>query len=258
MIATPRSRSRVIVAKSSRTSASASAAVGSSITSTRASVDNAFDNNAFAISTSCCSPTRSDPTARFGSRSTPSSASWALAAAAIRRVSTVRRRVRGSRPRKMFSATDRPGTRSSSWWIIAMPAACASAGPRNRHGRPATVMLPSWSVITPARTFISVDLPAPFSPSSARTSPARTDSSASSQASTPPNRFVMPLMETSAPALSGTSPASVPPLHEIDYSRGVNVGNITPGVQALSGYGGDPHPGSGAAPMGPEPRSRHG
>src|SRR5438067_1805072 len=40
--------------------------------------------------------------------------------------------------------------------------------------------------------FISVDLPAPFSPSSACTSPGRSSKSTRSSATTPGNRFVMP------------------------------------------------------------------
>src|SRR3989442_3102675 len=50
--------------------------------------------------------------------------------------------------------------------------------------------------------FISVDLPAPFSPSSACTSPSRRSKSTWSLARTPGNRFVMPLSSSAAGASS--------------------------------------------------------
>src|SRR3954470_10492779 len=51
--------------------------------------------------------------------------------------------------------------------------------------------------------FISVDLPAPFSPSSACTSPGRSSKSTRSLARTPGNRFVIPLSSSAAGASIG-------------------------------------------------------
>src|SRR5947208_13336568 len=50
----------------------------------------------------------------------------------------------------------------------------------------------------PVRTFESVDLPAPFSPSSACTSPSAASKSTWSFATTPGNRFVIPRSSTAA------------------------------------------------------------
>ena len=81
--------------------------------------------------------------------------------------------VRGAWPRKMFSATVSSGNSSSSWWTVAMPAACASRGlseARPARRRCGSCRSSGWHA---RRTMIliSVDLPAPFSPSSAWTSP---------------------------------------------------------------------------------------
>src|SRR4051812_49924352 len=61
-----------------------------------------------------------------------------------------------------------------------MPTSC----PSNR-------IRPLSAVWVPATHFTSVDLPAPLSPTSAITSPARTSKSTSSSACTEPNVFVM-------------------------------------------------------------------
>ena len=49
--------------------------------------------------------------------------------------------MRGSRPRKMLSATVSSGTRLSSWWMMAMPAASAWRTLAKRTGRPSTSSL---------------------------------------------------------------------------------------------------------------------
>src|SRR2546427_292590 len=66
-----------------------------------------------------------------------------------------------------------------------MPSACASRGDASRTGRPSSDTSPSSGCSAPVRILTSVDLPAPFSPSNACTSPrARPKSTASS--ATPP------------------------------------------------------------------------
>ncbi len=80
------------------TSRSAIALVGSSSRSTRAPV-----LVAFTISTIWRRPTGSEPMRAPGSMSTPNSASMRLASFAIRRRSSSPKRLRSSRPTKMFS-----------------------------------------------------------------------------------------------------------------------------------------------------------
>ena len=52
-----------------------------------------------------------------------------------------------------------------------MPCAMASAGEEKLTSSPSTSMVPSSGFCTPYRIFISVDLPAPFSPTRACTVP---------------------------------------------------------------------------------------
>jgi hypothetical protein len=86
----------------------------------------------------------------------------------------------------MLSATERSGMSDSSWKMQAMPLAWAAAGDANDTGLPSSSMLPSSGVTTPAMILINVDLPAPFSPSTAWMRPASITSSASCSARTPP------------------------------------------------------------------------
>jgi len=83
----------------------------------------------------------------------------------------------GSRPRKTFSAMVRSGSSRISWWISPIPAVSASAGDWGAYGAPRQVMVPLVGRMAPAMMFDRVDLPAPFSPSSATTSPGRTSRS---------------------------------------------------------------------------------
>src|SRR5580698_9380493 len=80
---------------------------------------------------------------------------------------------------------------------MAMPIAAASAGVRRQTSRPCHRMEPASGCSMPATIFISVDLPAPFSPNSRWTSPASTERLASRRAVTPPNRFWIPLRSRS-------------------------------------------------------------
>src|SRR5581483_6899270 len=71
----------------------------------------------------------------------------------------------------MLSATLRCGNRSSSWKMIPTPRRCASSGFAKRTASPRQNRAPESGLTTPAMIFPSVLLPAPFSPTSACTSP---------------------------------------------------------------------------------------
>src|SRR5918997_3080941 len=67
-----------------------------------------------------------------------------------------------------------------------MPRSCACCGERTSSGSPSKVAVPASPRCTPVMILISVDLPAPFSPTSAWTSPRATSSDAPRSAGTPP------------------------------------------------------------------------
>ncbi len=71
----------------------------------------------------------------------------------------------------MFSATEELGTRLNSWWIMRMPAAWASRGDAEVHRLAVEDDAPRIGTVAPESMRISVDLPAPFSPTTACTSP---------------------------------------------------------------------------------------
>ena len=102
--AAPAARSVATTPNSRSTSIAESAAVGSSMTITRASSDSAF-----AISTICCSAIERPRATRPGSSGTPSCSNSAAAAAFIRARSILLPDDSGWRPTKMFSATVRSG-----------------------------------------------------------------------------------------------------------------------------------------------------
>ena len=68
---------------------------------------------------------------------------------------------------------------------------------------PSSSIAPAVGAWSPARIFRSVDLPAPFSPSSPWIEPASTARSTSSSASVPGKRFVMPRIRSSGTRSSG-------------------------------------------------------
>ena len=76
-------------------------------------------------------------------------------------------------PSRTFSPTVSSGTRLISCGAIAIEAACASAGEAKRTILPLLRSSPRSGASRPQNKFMSVDLPAPFSPMMAWTSPAR-------------------------------------------------------------------------------------
>ena len=73
----------------------------------------------------------------------------------------------GSWPSTMFSATVITGTSMKCWWTMPIPSLIAADGEAISTGLPSTRISPASGLYRPYRTDISVDLPAPFSPSSA-------------------------------------------------------------------------------------------
>src|SRR2546423_133936 len=100
-----------------------------------------------------------------------------------------RKRLSGCTPTKMFSATLRSGKRIGSWKMIAIPAACDCLALSKIASSPSRTRRPASGRWTPARIFTSVDLPAPFSPTSPCTSPAKSSMCPSSSARTAPKLF---------------------------------------------------------------------
>ena len=170
-----------------------STAVGSS--RTRMS---AFRYSALRISTRCCHPTERLPTRRSGSISVPKKrpSSRMRVWAAVRSMNTGL--AIGSSPSRMFSATVRTGTSMKCWWTMLIPCEMASEGEAMVTGFPPSRISPSSGVTRPYRMFISVVLPAPFSPRSAWISPRRTSRSMWSLATTPGKRLVTPRISSAA------------------------------------------------------------
>ena len=180
-IATPRSLRRRTVTNRLSTSCGESAAVGSSMIRSRA-----LEESALAISISWRSATPRPRTGVSGPKSTPSSSRSRATPERIACQSTVWRRPRGWRPAKTFSATVRSGKTVGSWYIATIPSRCASCGLPILWGSPSTRSPPSSGWTTPVRIFTSVDLPAPFSPTSACTAPRSIAKLTPSRACTPP------------------------------------------------------------------------
>src|SRR5579863_404855 len=78
------------------------------------------------------------------------------------------------------------------------PASRASRAERKRTSAPSRRMTPRYSACTPAMIFISVLLPAPFSPTSPWISPLRKAKSTLLSASTPPNALETPASSSKA------------------------------------------------------------
>ena len=98
--------------------------------------------------------------------------------------------LRGSLPRKMFSATVSSGSSRISWWMSTTPAASASPGFAGAYGSPSMVIDPEPGWWTPVMSELSVDLPAPFSPIRPMTLPCGTAKSMPFNTVTGPKLFV--------------------------------------------------------------------
>src|SRR4029077_1339114 len=107
-----------------------------------------------------------------------------------------------------------------------MPSLAASFGPWIWTSSPSNRISPLSGECVPAMHLISVDLPAPLSPTSAITSPLRTSKSTSVSACTDPNDFVMLRSWRSGvsvmvagrgflPQNGRRRPARAPPLHSV-------------------------------------------
>src|SRR5918994_331904 len=105
-----------------------------------------------------------------------------------------------SRPSTRFSATVNTSTSMKCWCTMPIPASIASPGLRLTCGTPSMVIMPSSGCSSPYRTFIRVDLPAPFSPSRQWISPGTMSRSMASLATSDPNRLVIPRRQRPVPA----------------------------------------------------------
>ena len=80
-----------------------------------------------------------------------------------------------------------------NWWTVAMPWSLASRGPAKSTALPSISIVPEVGLWTPERILISVDLPAPLSPSRQSTSPALTSSEMSCSTSIGPKDLLIPV-----------------------------------------------------------------
>src|SRR5919108_5865876 len=133
--------------------------------------------------------------------------------------------------------------------MMPTPAACAACGCANETSWPSIRIVPASGGYTPARIFIRVDLPAPFSPTTAWISPACRSRSTPCSTSTPTKLFVMPRISSSGSDIDplpcggggehrvgdGGSADAVgeprEPVRVVARDRGVGVGHE--GVEAL-------------------------
>src|SRR5919108_5357116 len=89
--------------------------------------------------------------------------------------------------------------------MTAMPSVFAMAGVMCRTTWPPTVNVPASGVSAPATILMSVDFPAPFSPTSACTSPARRSNETPLSARTPLNVLEIESARSNTPGLCGNS-----------------------------------------------------
>ena len=130
----------------------------------------------------------------------------------------------------MFSATLSVGASVSSWLIVTMPSSSASFGEPIARSTPSTSMRPASGASAPEATRASVDLPEPFSPVSACTTPAWSVRSTPSRATTPGKRLVIPVRRSSGGAARQRSHHAFEPARErgaalaaVDRERPVGV-----------------------------------
>src|SRR2546423_8102236 len=99
-----------------------------------------------------------------------------------------------------------------------MPRATASAGPCRTVSAPSQMIVPESAGKMPETILMSVDFPAPLSPTRATTSDGRTSKRASVSACTAPNRLLMPRSSRNGPGRANV----------MRSSRSLGGGNVVP------------------------------
>ena len=99
----------------------------------------------------------------------------------------------GSRPTKKQRPTLISGKVPPDWCTVAIPMSLAARGPEKAPALPSISTVPEVGLCTPESVLISVDLPAPLSPSRQSTSPACTFSEMSCSTSIGPKDLLTPL-----------------------------------------------------------------
>src|SRR3954452_1746154 len=92
--------------------------------------------------------------------------------------------------------------------MVAIPACWALRGEANATSSPRSRTCPLSSGYTPVISLISVDFPAPFSPTSACTEPACSSIETSSSARTPANRLLADVTANTGVVISTPYPSS--------------------------------------------------
>ncbi|MPN35663.1 hypothetical protein SDC9_183161 [bioreactor metagenome] len=130
-----------------------------------------------SISTLCCSPMESCHIFASGSTLSP----YFSERLRIFSMILFLFRLRGSSlsPRTMFSQTVNTGTSIKCWWTMPIPFSIARRGLERMTGFPSISIVPASGRYIPARQFIRVVLPAPFSPRILWTSPLNSSKSTS-------------------------------------------------------------------------------
>ena len=149
---------------------------------------------ALAISTSCCSPIRKSLSLVRVSISHSSIFKHSFAISCIFFFCTNPIPAVCHLPRKIFSAISSSGTICNSWCIFTIPRLLAWIGFFISLCTPSSKISPSSGCREPLSTFIKVDLPAPFSPINARTSPLFRFKEAFFNAFTGPNDLLIPFI----------------------------------------------------------------
>ena len=164
-----------------------------------------FSRSARAIATSCRSPGPRSPSGAWTSTSRPSWRSRSRLRASIsrREISPL---WTGSRLTNRLASTGRSGNSPGCCRTTPMPSFRAALGLSIVAVLPSNSMTPRSGRTMPASTFVSVDLPAPLSPTSAWIEPRSTTRFMSSSTTVPPKRLAMVRTNRIGESDIGTAP----------------------------------------------------
>ena len=146
---------------------------------------------AFNISTLCCIPTDISSTFAIGSIDKPYLLDISSTSFIALFISKVPINLVVSLPKIMFCATVKVPINMKCWWTIPIPLLIATLGFSILTNSSFIWISPEVGVYNPYKMFIRVDLPAPFSPKSACTSPLCTVKLMLSLATKSPNFLVI-------------------------------------------------------------------